>query len=49
LSAYFTGIYGSDGLRYALLVVGLLGSPAIVLFYLAGRHLPADLAREVSQ
>jgi hypothetical protein len=35
-------------LRYALLVVGLLSSPAILLFYLASRHLPADLAREVA-
>ncbi|MCZ6828547.1 MAG: MFS transporter [Gammaproteobacteria bacterium] len=49
LSDYFTGIYGTDGLRYALLVVGLLSSPAILLFYLAGRHLPADLARGANQ
>ena len=48
LSDYFTGIYGPDGLRYAMLVVGLISTPAILLFYLAGRSLPADLAREVS-
>ncbi len=47
LSDYFTGIYGADGLRYALIVVVFLSSPAVLCFYLAGRKLPADLAREV--
>lgn len=49
LSDYFTGIYGADGLRYAMLVVGLLSSPAILMFYLASKHLPADLARNVAR
>jgi predicted MFS family arabinose efflux permease len=44
LSDYLTGIYGPDGLRYALLLVGLISSPAILMFYLASRHLPGDLA-----
>lgn len=47
LSDYLTGIYGSDGLRYAMLIVGLLSTPAVLLFFLAARHLPADLAKSV--
>lgn len=44
LSDYLTGIYGSDGLRYAMLIVGLLATPSVLLFYLAARRLPQDLA-----
>ncbi len=45
LSDFYVAYFGDDSLRYAMLTVGVLGSPAIVLFMLAARHLPADLAR----
>jgi predicted MFS family arabinose efflux permease len=48
LSDYFTGIYGVDGLRYAMLVIGVCGVPGIFLFYLAAKNLPADLARQAA-
>jgi hypothetical protein len=44
LSDWLTGIYGPDGLRYAMLIVSMVGLPGILLFYLAARRLPADLA-----
>ena len=44
LSDFYTAYFGADSLRYAMLTVGLMSSPAILLFWLAGRHLPADLA-----
>ena len=31
------------------LTVGLLGAPAILLFYMAAKRLPADLARRASE
>ena len=45
LSDFYAGYVGDQSLRYAMLTVGLLGAPAILLFFLAARHLPADLAR----
>lgn len=45
LSDFYTGYFGDDSLRYAMLTVGVLSAPAIVLFILAARHLPADLAK----
>ena len=45
LSDFYGAYFGDDSLRYAMLTVGVLGSPAVVLFMLAARHLPADLAR----
>ncbi|MEH6610132.1 MAG: MFS transporter [Halioglobus sp.] len=48
LSDWLTGIYGPDGLRYAMLIVGMVGMPGVLLFYLAARRLPADLARGAS-
>ncbi len=45
LSDYFQGSYGSDGLRYALLVVAMIAVLGVVFFVLAARRLPADLAR----
>ena len=45
LSDFYTGYFGDDSLRYAMLTVGVLSAPAIVLFILAARHLPGDLAK----
>tara|TARA_R110002110_G_scaffold205066_1_gene416687 strand:- start:79731 stop:81041 length:1311 start_codon:yes stop_codon:yes gene_type:complete len=45
LSDLYTAHYGVDGLRYAMLTVGVISSPAILLFWLAARNLPRDLAR----
>ena len=45
LSDFYAGYFGSDSLRYAMLTVGIISSPAIILFWLAARHLPGDLAR----
>jgi len=45
LSDFYGAYFGDDSLRYAMLTVGVLGSPAVVLFMLAARHLPADLTR----
>lgn len=49
LSDYFTGIYGADGLRYAMLVVSFIGVPSIFFFFLAARALPGDMERGVQQ
>ena len=43
LSDYFTASYGDDGLRYAMLVVGLIGGIGILMFVLGARALPRDL------
>jgi predicted MFS family arabinose efflux permease len=43
LSDYFSQTYGDDGLRYAMLVVGLIASIGVVMFLLAARNLPRDL------
>jgi len=48
LSDYFASHAGINSLRYAMLTVGILGSPAILLFLLAARRLPADLARRAA-
>ncbi|WP_279251782.1 spinster family MFS transporter [Candidatus Seongchinamella marina] len=45
LSDLYMPHFGNDGLRYAMLTVGLLSSIGIVLFYLAGRHLEADVKK----
>ena len=45
LSDFYVAYFGADSLRYAMLTVAVLGSPAVILFLLAARHLPADLAR----
>jgi MFS family permease len=37
--------YGAEAIRYSLLVMGIAGGFASVLFYMTSRHLPADLAR----
>lgn len=51
LSDYLVPYFGNDSLRYAMLFVALLSSPAILLYVLAARHLPADLekGREMEQ
>jgi predicted MFS family arabinose efflux permease len=49
LSDFYLDYFGENNLRYAMLTVGLLGSPAVLLFILAARHLPADLARSEQQ
>jgi predicted MFS family arabinose efflux permease len=43
LSDYFTGIYGEDGLRYAMLVVSMIASIGVLMFVLGARRLPVDL------
>ncbi|MFT4823920.1 MAG: putative MFS family arabinose efflux permease [Halioglobus sp.] len=45
LSDWLTGIYGSDGLRYAMLLVGIVGILSIAMFFMAGKHLRADMAK----
>ena len=45
LSDYFQGSYGSDGLRYALIVVAMISALGVVFFVLAARRLQTDLAR----
>lgn len=44
LSDYFTPIYGDDGLRYAMLVVSAISSVGILMFFMAAKHLPRDMA-----
>ncbi len=44
LSDFYVAYFGEDSLRYAMLTAVALGSPAVVLFLLAARHLRADLA-----
>lgn len=48
LSDWLTGIYGPDGLRYAMLIVGMVGMVGIGMFVMAGKHLLADLAHRAS-
>jgi predicted MFS family arabinose efflux permease len=43
LSDFFSARYGDDGLRYAMLVVGIIGSLGVVMFLLAAKNLPRDL------
>lgn len=45
LSDYYVQFFGNDSLRYAMLTIAILGSPSILLYMLAARHLPGDLAR----
>lgn len=47
LSDWLSGIYGSDGLRYAMLIIGMVGILAIVMFAMAAKHLRADLGKRV--
>lgn len=44
MSDYFTPIYGDDGLRYAMLVVAAISSLGILMFFLAAKNLPRDMA-----
>jgi hypothetical protein len=37
--------FGTEAIRYSLLVMGLAGGCASVLFWITSRHLPADLAK----
>jgi hypothetical protein len=45
LSDFYIADFGDDSLRYAMLTVVVLGAPAAVVFLLAARYLPANLAR----
>ena len=48
LSDWLSGMYGAaDGLRYAMLIVGLVGLSSVVMFALAARHLRTDLAKNI--
>lgn len=49
LSDFYAPRFGEDSLRYAMLTVGVLGSPAVLMYILAARHLPADLARSAAR
>lgn len=44
LSDYFTGIYGEDGLRYAILVVAMIAGLGVFMFFMASRSLKDDMA-----
>jgi predicted MFS family arabinose efflux permease len=44
LSDYFTSIYGDDGLRYAMLVVAAIAAVGVLMFVLAAKNLPRDIA-----
>ncbi len=37
--------YGDEAVRYSMLLVGIIGGCASILFYFASRNLPRDLAR----
>jgi hypothetical protein len=45
LSDLYVAYFAANSLRYAMLTVAVLGSPAALLFLLAAHYLPADLAR----
>jgi len=46
LSDYLTATQGVDSLRYSLLIIGVITGPWTAWhFYVAGRHIDADLAR----
>lgn len=45
LSDLYLPHFGADSLRYAMLTVGMMTTPAILFFFLAAKHLPADLAK----
>ncbi len=45
LSDLYLPHFGEDSLRYAMLTVALISSPAILLFFLAAKNLPADLEK----
>ncbi|GAB5451674.1 MAG: MFS transporter [Halioglobus sp.] len=45
LSDALAARYGIDSLRYAMVVVSLVGTSSALLFYIASRYLPGDLAR----
>jgi predicted MFS family arabinose efflux permease len=49
LSDWLTGIYGVDGLRYAMLIISFIGLLGIYFFFMAGRHLKADLADRAAE
>jgi len=49
LSDWYAPHFGNDSLRYAMLTVGVIGSPAVLLYILAARHLGADLARSAAR
>jgi predicted MFS family arabinose efflux permease len=46
LSDFYAGYFGDNSLRYAMLTVSVMGVPGIVLFFMAARHLPGDLAKK---
>jgi len=49
LSDYLSGIYGADGLRYAMVIIGMVGVLGVVMFLMAGRHLRADLEHKLDR
>ena len=49
LSDWLSGMYGVDGLRYAMLIISLIGLLGIYFFFLAGRHLQSDLADRAAE
>ena len=48
LSDLYAGYFGDNNLRYAMLTVALISTPAILFFFLAARALPGDLARKAA-
>jgi MFS family permease len=45
LSDYLQPRFGDESLRYAMALTALIGAVALLMFYLAARELPGDLAR----
>ena len=48
VSDWLSADYGANSLRYAMVIVSLIGSVSIPLFFLAAHYLPGDLARGFS-
>ena len=48
LSDHFTPTYGDDGLRYAMLIVSMISGLGILMFVMAARNIPYDLANRAT-
>jgi hypothetical protein len=48
ISDALSSSYGVDSLRYAMVIVSIIGTTSGLFFYLASRHLPQDLERKLT-